>query len=280
MMPSSRKTSSPRDDNEPLLQVTSRQLMGAICILLSAACAIFLAGLIVGRSSSSQSEGMEVAQVPSEQTEVPIAVEPEDPKRDESLEAPTRWTQVSPRRMDENGREDPGEPAQGDGYRDMPAPAPASDKTPEPQADEKAESTPESVTTSDEPKPTEGTTKPEAEPSTKETSADETSGGEAVPESEKETPPQTDKPAAPKGITYAVQVMSVDVSSQAGAEKYAKELEKRIKHKPELILSDDGMRVQVIVGRTSDKKSAEAIQKELRKQDEFKDCWLRTLKAE
>ncbi len=283
---STKKPSSPRDDNEPVLQVTSRQLMGAICILLSAACVIFLAGVTMGRSSSSKDGGTEVAQVPSEKPDSPIPVERGDPDKVEWPKAPTISKEVSPPQVSAGDNENKGVPSQDEGFRDHPAPPPAdtSAETPEPRADEKPAVKPDPKATGKKPEtqPASPAGKDKAEPASKpgedKVSAGKAPAGEAAPEPE--TPVKTGKPAAPKGITYAVQVSSVDVTRRPWAEKYAKDLAKRIKPKPELILSPDAMRIQVIVGRSTDKKAVETIRKELKKQDEFKGCWLRTLGAE
>ena len=283
MKPREKKPSSLLDEERPAIQLSSQQLVTAICVLLVAAAILFLLGWAVGRYEHSyrlQTEGTTDTRVAS--------------SADDAAPTSLNGTQRSPRRdlLDDLGDKNSGKsdivpvpappprserPAQSFVPSQEPAadsappkPAPASSTSPAPTQTKPPAKTPPKA-------PDEAPAPQESKPTAKqEPAAVQVEPMESVEKPVKEnTASTTDKPKSEK--EYAVQVVSYGSANSAGAEEYRKKLAKETDLKPELVLSTDGKYLQVIVGRTSDKKTAQETCKELRKQTRFSGCFVRSV---
>ena len=275
-----KKPSSLLDEERPALQLSSQQLVSAICVLLVSAAVLFLLGWVVGRYERSYRLSMEGT------TDTTVASAADD----QADAASWNGTQRSPRadllnRLDGKTK---GEPD----IVPVPAPPPRLEQsTTSPQPAEKLVL---------EPKPTEPTpaspapTPPEQREPRTEPSTTTPAPREPKPAPEEKPDPvqvdplesvenpvdedaasTTDSQKGERG--FAVQVQSYGAANGDSAEEYRKRLAKETNLKPELVLSADGKYLQVLVGRTSDEKTAQATCKELRKQKRFSDCFVRAV---
>jgi len=162
---------------------------------------------------------------------------------------------------------------------------PAKPSSPEPSSPAKPSEPPAARKSADtegpsakaEPKPL-----PEAKPATASVETDLEKAQALEPLAEK--PVQAKKPASPPEGTdtgeprqpaYVIQVMSFSASNRKKAEAYAQELKAKQGLTPELVLSEDGQYVRVVVGNYPDQEAARAAWGELRKRPGFSECFVK-----
>ena len=89
------------------------------------------------------------------------------------------------------------------------------------------------------------------------------------------TPSEKAKGTEAKKGEYSVQIVAFSAGERLAAEQYKARLEANTDLEADLVTSEDGKYVRVLVGRYPDKASAAKARDELRKRKGFADCFVR-----
>ncbi|MCC6488546.1 MAG: SPOR domain-containing protein [Candidatus Hydrogenedentes bacterium] len=295
------KTRSPRE--EPALQLTSYQLVMAICSLLLVGCLLFVAGIMVNRytggtnqtqvstldetppvtvpsavvqpaGSGQRTEGVQVAPKPvtlppdpSAGTQSPGMTKPPVVRDTSSKYIPA----PPPRRSTNTEPAAPPAPASG------PAPKPAAGQPVSPQAPVQPVVTPvvtESATpTADQAEPGPEAAAPMSD-GTPPSATQETPA--PVPETTPQTTPQASTSAAPQA-PFTVQVASFDADNLDRAKQFKKTIEDKTDYTVDLVPAKDGKRIRAFVGSYPDRAAADKARATLAKIKDFEGCFVKSL---
>ena len=284
------RTRAKSSKDKPALQLTSYQLVMAICALLLLMCALFVAGILVQRFT----EGGQASRVASNESPAPAA---RTATRPESAPRQTEGVQIAPRPVvlpTETGKTGaaPGNTVneRESGAKYVPAPPPRRDSakketTPAvntaPPADKPA---PESKAAAPppvadpgvpsvpvEPKPPAVPDQPAQPPAELEANASEAPAGAVSPPK-----PAPDTAAGP----YTIQVTSFDSGNLDRAKRFKKETEEKTDFTVNLVPSADGKHVRGFVGEYADRGTADQARDAMRKIKGFEDCFVKSLGEE
>ncbi len=297
------KTQSQGADQEPVIQLTRGQMVGAVCALLIGALVFYLLGVVTSRFEPVLT-GNQMQQGNAELLPAPEApgTSPPAPRRD--APAP-EGRQTSPRR-DVIARKDTNAPssdttagartqvpAGGDSaplsrvpapadnanaqpemrttVTDLPATSPAGVDTPAPASGPKPVTLP-SKTEAETPAPA-----PPSQPSPAEQAAAAKETAPPVSLDKIELPAEN-LPAAgvapAQGAFYSIQLIAFSSANRAKAEAYAKDVRENAGLDVELETSPDGKLIRLYVGRYADREGAAKACLELKKQERFSQAFV------
>lgn len=295
------KTRSPRE--EPALQLSSYQLVMAICSLLLVGCLLFVAGIMVNRYTGgatqtqvSTLDNTPPAIVPSpggqpagsgERTEgVQVAPKPVTLPPVPSAGTPTPSTTKPPVVRDTSSKYIPAPPPRrSTGTESSTQPTPTADTAPKPAAGQPA-STQAPVQPVITPVVTESAT-PSAGEETPTPALPAPGSEEAAPAGAEESPapalattptatPQGNPPAAPQA-PFTIQVASFDADNLDRAKQFKKAIEDKTDYTVDLVPAKDGKRVRAFVGSYPDRAAADKARATLAKMKDFEGCFVKSL---
>lgn len=271
------KPNRTRKSNAPRItaDLTSSQLVVAICVALCAALICFSLGVVVGKFDERNRHGEQRMALKPAATpptgaaatraaaKAPVLPAPPEPgKKTAATAVSGQGSQTSPRTVVVPASPPtPGFPS--------PAPKAAAENKPHP--------------TNEHPAPkadTAHTLKPEKE--TPPTDSEKPPAQNLKPVEKTETEPPALEPvvktaaAQSQKAIYTVQLAALSSSTR---EQQALRLKKELESKgmqPELLVTKGGARICVVVGSYPDRKTAQDACNELRKNKEFSDCFVRT----
>lgn len=295
-------------DSKPATELTSTQLVIGTCIFLVAALICFALGFVLGRYEESSSQAKAVrtaAAVPTPEAPLPPA------PRTGPAPPPQEGSQVSPRRvvMPPPKPQVPGYPSSPNAPGGPPktpkvtdhaapprpepstppeAPAPAANPEPLEKPDavpaENAAASPAPPQPEPAPKPPEAPTPPAAtspppaqpEPPLKPAVPPAATPPGTVPAATQPSPPTgAASTASSKGL-YAIQVAYLTgPARKERAEEYMQRLEANSELKAELVISEDGKTIRVMIGNYPDRETATKACEELKKRAGFKDSFVK-----
>jgi hypothetical protein len=286
------KTRGKAAREKPALQLTSYQLVMAICALLLLMCALFIAGIFVQRFSSGdlapqqtasndQSARTDAASSPvvsAQPRTEGVQVAPRPVVLPSNIDKPTT-TQSRPGTERETGAKYiPAPPPRRDSAKTTePAPvaSPATPKAAAPAPTAKPNTTPTTV-----PDPVAAPTQPatpvipEQPAQSPATQAAKTEEAPAPVQSQAKPPVEASKGA------YTIQVASFDAGNLERAKKFKTETEEKTSFKVNLVPSTDGKRVRAFVGEYADRAAADKARDTMRKTKGFEDCFVKSLSEE
>ncbi len=286
------KSRGKNNKEKPALQLTSYQLVMAICALLLLMCVLFIAGILVQRfSDRGQHNPVAVNNSATLEPSRPSGATPSAPKTEgvqvapRPVTLPAEGAQPGPAMAKKTTEPDakyiPAPPPRRD--RGKPTPKPETSSTtskPEMTAKETPESTPVS-----EPSTPVKPAAPEA-PKTESTPPVKTEPAKAA---ESPPPPQTtEEPKTNSTETtedsekgpFTVQVASFDSNNLDRAKRFKTDVEKDTDYSVNLVPSSDGKHVRAYVGEYADRAAADKARDSMRKIEDFKDCFVKALNEE
>jgi len=280
------KTRGKSSREKPALQLTSYQLVMAICTLLLLGCILFVAGILVQRFSEDGpaakvaertdsprtkglASGVDTARPPTEgvQVEPRPVILPSDSQKANSSAARTVKDRES-------------------GAKYIPAPPPRRDsvkkETPSVASPEAAKEKAASETKTDTPAMTVPAVAPPEPPvAPKEPMPEET---ELAKNSEETpaAPPAQPKPevSARAAGPYTIQLASFDSGNLDRAKRFKSETEEAMDLTVNLIPSSDGKHIRAFVGDYADRSAADQARDAMRKVKGFEDCFVKSLSEE
>ncbi|MCC6699631.1 MAG: SPOR domain-containing protein [Candidatus Hydrogenedentes bacterium] len=298
------KTRSPRE--EPALQLSSYQLVMAICSLLLVGCLLFVAGIMVNRYTGGTNQTQVSAldntppvNVPSagtqparsgERTEgVQVAPKPVTLPPEPSAGASIPSTTKPPVVRDTSSKYIPAPPPRrSTGTEPSGTPTPTADTAAKPAAGQpaSAQAPVQPVIT---PVVTEPAT-PSAGQETPSPAASVQAGGEMPPAGAGESPapaaetapettpttPQGNPSAAPQA-PFTIQVASFDADNLDRAKQFKKAIEDKTDYTVDLVPAKDGKRVRAFVGSYPDRAAADKARAALAKIKDFEGCFVKSL---
>ncbi len=280
-------------DGKPATELTSTQLVIGTCIFLVAALICFALGFVLGRYEERAASGRTATAqaVPS----APLPPPPRTEAAPPPPQQPEGGNQVSPRRVvmpPPSQSQTPGYPSStgaGDTapkVSEHPAPpkaeesAPAQAATPPPAAEPppaQPEQPPAAPVPAQAPAPAASTPAAPAVPAapTSPTGLTSPTGQTApTPAPAPATPPAV--PAADGKSPYAIQVASLTgPARKERALEFQRRLESNAGIKAELVTTEDGKTIRVLVGGYPDRESATKACEDLKKRQGFKDCFVK-----
>ncbi len=302
-MANQRFTRTPKGKKTYATELSSGQLIVAICIALIVALACFLMGVIVGRFEEPK-KGTQVANGTAPATSpgprTPVASRPSrEPSKSQSegqgeQVSPVKYEQVSPAAA---ARIDYSKPA----FPETIPPAPAARSSRAPTSAAKSEEKDEAPKKPAEAADIEGSTPPpapakESEPDTKKDKPAATppsAPAKVEKPAEPSQPPSAARQAESKPATttpardtsggeaskkgrYGVQVVAFSSGERKAAEQYKARLEANTELRADLVASKDGKYIRVLIGDYAEKGAAAKARDELRKRKGFADCFVQS----
>lgn len=267
-MPESPNADSPRNRSRQRAELSSHQLIVAICVFLVAALVCFMLGVLVGtfsRDEKTPAVSEQTAEESPASDAAPDEQEPAAPEEDLSQGVPAYPR--APKVVLPALKPDKEETVE-------PLPAPAPDESVE-EPDEEADALPEEQPVEPVPAQVQAEAPPDPSPSTQTAGR---SQDEMIPLPVVEPAPT---PPSPSGLAkgmFCVQVASLSAPNrQQAGEELARKLKRENGLDAALITSANGKNVFVVVGATAERAEADALCKELRKNPKFDGCWVREI---
>ncbi|GMV91544.1 MAG: hypothetical protein AMXMBFR82_13220 [Candidatus Hydrogenedentota bacterium] len=274
---------------QPALQLSSYQLVMAICALLLLMCALFIAGILVQRftgdsGSAPVASNSESAEIPERVPAGTAASQGEGrqvaprpvtlPAESEKTGSSTGASGSSARRSESNAKYIPAPPPRRD-RNDVTSTKP---DTPNPE-------TSTQTAAKEAPPVTQPATVPATPAMPVEPAAPETATTEPEP-----TPAETSSPADPVETSqpattsaagpFTIQVASFDSNNLDRAKRFKDDTEKATDFTVNLVPSTDGKHVRALVGEYKDRVAAESARDAMRKVKGFEDCFVKSLAEE
>ncbi len=282
---------------KPALELTSYQLVMTICALLLLMCVMFIAGIMVDRITNGGPAVQTAARIDTTETSRPgrtdSATQPIK-KTEGTQETPKPVQLPPPSAKSSSSKVSSSSTGSGDGgAKYIPAPPPRRDaftpspaQTEEKSATEQAKEAPATVTVV---RPGEATAAaaPEAPQKTDIAKKEEparTGSATTTPSS----PPTASAPApsparaASKDTAtikgpYTIQVGSFDADNMERVKEFKESVEEKTDFRVVLVPSEDGKLIRAYVGDYKDRAEADKAREAMRKLDEFKDCFVKSL---
>jgi hypothetical protein len=273
---------------KPALELTSYQLVMAICALLLLMCVLFIAGILVQRYSENGNAADQIAGNTSEPVEGAVSSASSAVRKTEGEQVAPRPVVLPPDSEKPSASTAGSSKERGEGtVKYIPAPPPrrdrprqeaeapvASDEAPAKPVPEVKEvipvTEPATPAVPEKPEtPITPVTEPEQPAVPSPTETDQT------PPSTAEMQPESDA-AAPTG-PYTIQVASFDSNNLERAKQFKTENEAESKLTVNLVPSSDGKHIRAFVGEYNDRASADKARDEMRKLKGFEDCFVKCI---
>jgi hypothetical protein len=273
---------------KPALELTSYQLVMAICALLLLMCVLFIAGILVQRYSENGQAADQMAGNTSEPVEGAVSSTSTAVRKTEGEQVAPRPV-VLPSDSEKPSASTAGSSKErGEGtVKYIPAPPPRRDR-PRQEADAPVASDEAPVKPAPEVKDVIPVTEPATpavpkEPETPVTPVTEPEHpAPPSPSEASQTPPSTTEmqPNADAGVRigpYTIQVASFDSNNLERAKRFKSEIEAETKLTVNLVPSSDGKHIRAFVGEYNDRASADKARDEMRKVKAFEDCFVKSI---
>lgn len=272
---------------KPALELTSYQLVMAICALLLLMCVLFIAGILVQRYSENGTTADQVAGNTSEPIESAVSSTSASGRKTEGEQVAPRPV-VLPSDSEKPSASTAGSSKErGEGtVKYIPAPPPRRDR-PRQEADAPVASDEAPAKPAPEVKEVTPVTEPAApavpeKPETPTPATEPEQPAVPSPTETDQTPPSTtetqSKPdAAALTGPYTIQVASFDSNNLERAKQFKTEKEAESKLTVNLVPSSDGKHIRAFVGEYNDRASADKARDEMRKLKGFEDCFVKSI---
>lgn len=291
---------------QPALQLTSYQLVMAICALLLLMCVLFIAGILVQRfTSESPADAVAANELPERASE-PAPTTPL-PRQGEGRQLSPRPVVLPPGGETSSSSASSSATAEKrseSNAKYIPAPPPRRTRNDEVVSKpditpEKAETAPATQATAPESQPAVAPTTPTKPEAPSEPSAPSVAG---TPPTPAEVPEELPKPEATPAATepqataggtaegqstsaaaagpFTIQVASFDSNNLERAKRFKSETEDATDFTVNLVPAADGAYVRAYIGEYKERGAADAARDEMRKMKGFEDCFVKSLAEE